>query len=68
MTKRQAREFHWFAQGFLKAAVRLRDASRKRDPRWRTRRTHFTKGMWAAAMLLEGDLHKSRVTSHQLRG
>jgi hypothetical protein len=58
MTKRQAREFHWFAQGFLKAATRLRDAARKQDPRWRTKYTHVTRGAWAASMLLERDFRR----------
>jgi hypothetical protein len=59
MNKRQAQEFYWFAKGFLKATIKLRDESRRRDPLWRTKRTHVTRGMWAAALLVEGDLSKA---------
>lgn len=67
MTKRRAREFYWFAQGFWAACVKLHAASMDRDPRDRRKRTHFSRGMRAAAACLQGDLRRSRITNHVSR-
>jgi hypothetical protein len=60
MTKRQARGFYWFAQGFAAAALKLRAAALDRDPAGRRKRTHVARGAFAAALILEGDLRRRR--------
>lgn len=51
MTKRDAQEFWWYSQGFLRAAEQIWRRSQKRDPRNRRKRTHVAKGMFHAAMI-----------------
>jgi hypothetical protein len=58
MTKRQAREFYWFSQGFTDAALKLRQAALECDPTGRRKRTHVARGAFAASMLLDGDLRQ----------
>jgi hypothetical protein len=66
MTKQHLREFQWFAEGFYRAAHQIA-GDRAEKSAFHSKKYHHARGARAAAIIVLGDVTRSRVTSHKSR-